>query len=66
MLKGVIIKMHKSQKYEQKETELCDKIRNLLEELDRLDKEGKDTTETLMRLETALEDVRLFKQNICN
>ena len=44
------------------ETGLYDEIRALSEGLDRLYKEGKDTTDTIQRLEAVLEEFLLFRQ----
>ncbi|TWH45604.1 hypothetical protein [Sporomusa sp. KB1] len=44
------------------ETELYDEIWQLSEELDRLDKEGKDTTDTIQRFGEVMEEFLLFRQ----
>ncbi|CQR70847.1 hypothetical protein SOV_43650 [Sporomusa ovata DSM 2662] len=44
------------------ETELYDEIWGLSEELDRLSKEGKDTTDTIQRFGEVLEEFFLFRQ----
>ncbi|WP_028972263.1 hypothetical protein [Sporomusa ovata] len=44
------------------ETELYNEIWQLSQELDRLDKEGKDTTDTSQRFEEVLEEFMLFRQ----
>ncbi|WP_040763072.1 hypothetical protein [Sporomusa ovata] len=44
------------------ETELYNEIWQLSQELDRLDKEGKDTTDTSQRFEEVLEEFILFRQ----
>lgn len=48
--------------YIKRERELCDRIREVSEEVDRLGKEGQDTTETLRRLEAVLETFRSFRR----
>ncbi|TWH47369.1 hypothetical protein [Sporomusa sp. KB1] len=48
--------------FKKQETELYDKIWQLSEELDRLDKEGKDTTDTIQRFREVLEEFLLFRQ----
>ncbi|TWH47094.1 hypothetical protein [Sporomusa sp. KB1] len=44
------------------ETELYNEIWELSEELDRLDKEGKDTTGTIQRFGEVLEEFLLFRR----
>lgn len=51
-----------AQDVKQQETGLYDKIRELSERLDRLYKEGKDTTDTIQSLEAVLQDFLLFRQ----
>ena len=51
----------KSQEYQKRETEICDKIWAASYEFDRLSKVGMDTSEVLRRLEAALEELRRFK-----
>jgi len=48
--------------YEKKKSEWCDKIEKLIEELEQLRKEHKDTTNITLRLETVLEDFFLFRR----
>lgn len=48
--------------FKQKETCLYDEIRKLSEGLDRLRQEGKDTTDTIRKLEAVLEEFLLFRQ----
>jgi hypothetical protein len=48
--------------FKKQETELYDKIWQLSEELDRLDKEGKDTTDTIQRFGEVMEEFLLFRQ----
>ena len=48
--------------FKKQETELYDKIRELSEEFDRLDKAGKDTMDIVQRLEKVLKDFLLFRQ----
>ncbi|TWH46288.1 hypothetical protein [Sporomusa sp. KB1] len=48
--------------FKKQETELYDEIWELSEELDRLYKEGKDTTDTIQRFEEVLEEFFLFRQ----
>ena len=50
-----------SPEYLKRETELCDKIREVSDELTRLNKAGMDATETLRRLEMALSELWRFK-----
>jgi len=48
--------------FKKQETELYDKIRELSEEFDRLDKAGKDTMDIVQRLEKVLKEFLLFRQ----
>ena len=48
--------------FKKQETELYDVIWELSEELDRLDKEGKDTTDISQRFGEVLEEFMLFRQ----
>jgi len=48
--------------FKKQETELYDVIWELSEELDRLYKAGKDTTDTIQRLGEVLEEFLLFRQ----
>ncbi|CQR73151.1 hypothetical protein SOV_49400 [Sporomusa ovata DSM 2662] len=48
--------------FKKQETKLYDEIWELSQELDRLDKEGKDTTDTSQRFEEVLEEFLLFRQ----
>lgn len=48
--------------FKKQETGLYDEIRELSEGLDRLNKEGKDPTDTIQRLEAVLEEFLLFRQ----
>lgn len=50
--------------FKQQETGLYDEIRALSEGLDRLDNEGKDTTETIERLGEVLEKFLLFRKQV--
>ncbi|WP_223226330.1 hypothetical protein [Sporomusa sp. GT1] len=50
-----------SPEYLQKETKLCDKIREASDEVARLNKAGIDTTEALWQLEMALSELWRFK-----
>lgn len=52
----------KGQEYEKKKSEWCDKIEKLIEELEQLRKEHKDTTDITLQLEIALEDFFLFRR----
>lgn len=53
--------MRKSMEYEQKENEICDKIRKISDEVDQLVKEGKDAAEALQRLAAALREFEQFR-----
>ena len=48
--------------FKKQETKLYDEIWELSEELDRLDKEEKDTTDTIQRFGEVLEEFLLFRQ----
>jgi len=48
--------------FKKQETELYDKIRELSEEFDRLDKDGKDTMDIVQRLEKVLKEFLFFRQ----
>lgn len=48
--------------FKKQETGLYDEIRALSEGLDRLRNEGKDTTDTIERLEEVLEEFLLFRK----
>lgn len=48
--------------FKKQETELYDKIRGLSDKFDRLNKAGKDTTNTYQRLGAALEEFLLFRR----
>ncbi|CQR72737.1 hypothetical protein [Sporomusa ovata] len=48
--------------YKKQETELYNEIWQLSEELDRLDKEGKDTTDISQRFGEVLKEFILFRQ----
>ena len=48
--------------FKRQETELYDEIWELSEELDRLYKEGKDTTDTIQSFGEVLEEFLLFRQ----
>jgi predicted nucleic acid-binding Zn-ribbon protein len=52
---------HKLSAYKKKEYELHNKIREISDELDRLEGEGKDTAEVFLQLEMALEGFRVFR-----
>ena len=47
--------------YQQRENEICDRIRGLSDQVDQLTNEGKDATEILQKLEAVLEEFRLFR-----
>lgn len=53
---------YKLPEYKKREYELCDRIREITEEFNRLGKEGKDTTDTLRRLEAVLDEFWKFRQ----
>lgn len=53
---------YKLPEYKKREYELCDRIREITDEFDRLGREGKDTTETLQRLEVVLEEFWKFRE----
>jgi len=48
--------------FKKQETELYDEIWELSEELDRLYKEGKDTTDTIQRFGEVLEEFLFFRR----
>ncbi|WP_084578415.1 hypothetical protein [Sporomusa malonica] len=48
--------------FKKQEIELYDKIQKLSDEFDRLNKAGKDTTDTAQKLETVLKEFLLFRQ----
>ena len=48
--------------FKKQETFLYDEIRELSDVLDRLYQEGKDTTDTIRKLEAVLEEFFLFRQ----
>ena len=48
--------------YQKRECEICDKIREALDEIGRIGREGKDTTETFQRLEAALDNYWNFRE----
>jgi hypothetical protein len=48
--------------FKKQENELYDKIRGLSEELDRLNKAGRDTTNIFQRLGAVLEEFLLFRR----
>ncbi|XFO65284.1 hypothetical protein SPSIL_013930 [Sporomusa silvacetica DSM 10669] len=48
--------------FKKQETELYDKIRELSEEFDRLNKAGRDTTDAFQRLGAILEEFLLFRR----
>lgn len=54
--------LRRSAEYQKRETEICDKIREVSDEFDWLGKEGKDMSEALRRLEAALEELELFRK----
>lgn len=54
---------YKTPEYKKREYELCDRIREITDEFDRIGKDGKDTTETLQRLEAVLEEFWKFRQD---
>ncbi|MDT8900291.1 hypothetical protein [Anaeroselena agilis] len=54
--------MRKSAEYKQRENEICDKIREISDEVDQLVKTGKDATEALQRLEAALREFEQFRR----
>jgi hypothetical protein len=49
--------------YKQREYELCEKIRELCQELDRLSREKKDITQISRRLEAILDEFTLFRRD---
>ncbi|CQR70240.1 hypothetical protein SOV_37770 [Sporomusa ovata DSM 2662] len=49
------------QDFKKQESELYDKIWELSEELDRLDKEGKDITDIIQRFGEVMEEFLLFR-----
>jgi hypothetical protein len=53
---------HKLPEYKKIEYELYDRIREITEEFNRLGRGGKDTTDTLQRLEAVLEEFWKFRQ----
>jgi len=54
----------KGSEYEKIESEYCDNIQELIQRLERLRKEEKDTTEICRQLEIALEEFRLFRREL--
>ena len=53
--------MRKSLEYQQRENEICDKIREISDEVDQLLKEGKDAAASFKRLEAALREFEQFR-----
>lgn len=53
--------MRKSLEYQKRENEICDKIREISDEVDQLLKEGKDAAEAFKRLEVALREFEQFR-----
>jgi len=54
--------MISSYEFKKRETELCDRIRELCEQMNMLGQEGKDITEISVQLEMTLEELRIFKR----
>jgi cell shape-determining protein MreC len=48
--------------YERIKSDYCDKIQDILSELEHLRKENRDTTQIIQQLEKALEEFLIFKR----